>query len=152
MPFLEVFGKGKAIGAFDGSAVFNGSGIHRGEGIVVICAKGICVSTNDGAGCFSQIDAVCHQFIVLILDEHSVKMGVRICVGCDLVSVINKKGTNLLGMNTLGFGIAEILGIEVKGTLHAVFIEKLHKSSILRTAVVIAERERIAFAVLESVK
>jgi hypothetical protein len=79
-------------------------------------------------------------------------MGMRIRMTSNLVSVVNEERADLLGMNTLGFGIAEILGIEVKGTLHAVFIEKLHKSSILRTSVVIAERERIAFAVLESVK
>jgi hypothetical protein len=79
-------------------------------------------------------------------------MRMRVCVASDFVSVIDEERTNLLGMNAAGFGIAKILRVEVEGAFHAVFVEKLNEASVLRTAVVVAEGQRIAFAILESVK
>jgi hypothetical protein len=79
-------------------------------------------------------------------------MGMRIRVASDLVSVVDEKRADLLGVNAAGFGIAKIFGIEVEGAFHAVFVEKLNEASVLRTAVVVAEGESIAFAVLESVE
>jgi hypothetical protein len=79
-------------------------------------------------------------------------MGMRIRVASDLVSVVDEKRADLLGVNAAGFGIAKIFGIEVEGAFHAVFVEELNETSVLRTAVVIAECERVALAILESVK
>ena len=69
-----------------------------------------------------------------------------------LRSITPEKRTDLLGVNAAGFGIAKIFGIEVEGAFHAVFVEELNETSVLRTAVVIAECQSIAFAILESVK
>jgi hypothetical protein len=79
-------------------------------------------------------------------------MRVRIRMASDLMSVIHEERAYFFRMNALGFGIAEVFGVEVKGAFHAVFVEKLNEASVLRTAVVVAECERVAFAVLESVE
>ena len=152
MPFLEVIGESEGVRCLGGSAVDDGSGIHGGEGIVVIGAEGVSQAADDGSRRLFEIDSVGHQLVILILDEHSFEMGVRIRVASDLMSVIDEKRTDLLGVNAAGFGIAKIFGIEVEGAFHAVFVEELNETSVLRTAVVIAECQSVAFAILESVK
>ena len=152
MPFLEAFGKRESVRCFDGSAVDDGSGIHGGEGVVVIGAEGISQTADDRARCLFEVDTVGHQLVVLVLDEHSFEMRMRIRMTCDFMTVIYEKGTYLLGVNALGFGITEVFGIEIEGAFHAVFVEKLNESSVLRTAVIVTEGQRVAFAILESVE
>ena len=76
----------------------------------------------------------------------------RIRMARDLMTVIYEERAYFLGMNAFGFGITEVFGIEIEGAFHAVFVEKLNEASVLRTTVVIAEGQRVAFTVFESVE
>ena len=89
--------------------------------------------------------------------EHAVNVyNYYITGGADSTAAVVTPEYNLpyygQSVDNLAYVVAKIFGIEVKGAFHAVFVEKLNKTSVLRTAVIIAERERIALTVLESVE
>jgi hypothetical protein len=73
-------------------------------------------------------------------------MGVRVRVASDLVSVINEERTDLLGMDALGFGIAEVFGIEVKGAFHAVTVAYFGQTNVSANTVIVTECDGLGFS------